>query len=343
MINRINHHILLEKAMINRIKHHIYVTEYLKKKDQYGDIPQTSTIDAIMAVKEFVQEGFSRGNITATVSLDVERVFNSAWWPSVLKNLPENGCPRNLFNLTKNYFSQRNATLATNNITIEREVSKCDPQGSCLGPGMWTFSYKSLLNLTFMSGTNIVAFTDYLLLLTRGKSVSEVVNIANIELNKVSRWAKENKVRFNRQKSKVMFMTRRKRKERKGVEVYLNNKHLSQVKTMKYLGVIIENKLTFREHITHVTEKCRKIIFALLKSAKLNRGISHKALKTLHTGDTVAPSIRGTGLGGDSKKDKLQQEVNLSAKANKHKNREGLQNGVKRSTVYNYRSNTHSH
>jgi len=53
---------------------------------------------------------------------------------------------------------------------------------------------------------------------------------------------------------------------------------------MKYLGIIIEDKLTFREHITHVTEKCRKIIFALSKSAKLNWGLSHKALKTLYTG-----------------------------------------------------------
>jgi len=53
---------------------------------------------------------------------------------------------------------------------------------------------------------------------------------------------------------------------------------------MKYLGIIIDNKLTFREHITHVTEKCRKIIFALSRSAKLNWGLSHKALKTLYTG-----------------------------------------------------------
>jgi hypothetical protein len=41
---------ILEKALINRINHHIYVTEYLKK-NQYGFIPQTSIIDAIMAVK----------------------------------------------------------------------------------------------------------------------------------------------------------------------------------------------------------------------------------------------------------------------------------------------------
>jgi len=45
-------------------------------------------------------------------------------------------------------------------------------------------------------------------------------------------------------------MTQRKRKEREDLEVYLKNKPLRQVKTMKYLGIIIERKLTFREHIT---------------------------------------------------------------------------------------------
>jgi len=67
------------------------------------------------------------------------------------------------------------------------------------------------------------------------------------------------------------------------LEVYLNNKHLRQVTAMKYLGIIIDNKLTFREQITHVTEKCRKI-FALSKSEKPNGGLSHKSLKTLYTG-----------------------------------------------------------
>ena len=86
------------------------------------------------------------------------------------------------------------------------------------------------------------------------------------------------------QKSKVMLMTRRKRIERKDLDVYLNNKHLRQVKNVKYLGIILDSKLTFREHITHATEKCRKIIFALSKAAKLNWGLGHKALKTLYTG-----------------------------------------------------------
>jgi len=39
-----------------------------------------------------------------------------------------------------------------------------------------------------------------------------------------------------------MLMSRRKRKERGEVEVYLNNKLLKQVQTMKHLGIIIDKK-----------------------------------------------------------------------------------------------------
>ena len=123
-----------------------------------------------MAVTEFIEEGFRTGEATVTVSLDVEGAFNSAWWPSVLKNLKGSGCPRNLYNLTKSYFSQRTATLSTNNIKLERIVSRGCPQGSCLEPGLWNILYNSLLNLQFSNCTKVIAFADNLILLTRAKS-----------------------------------------------------------------------------------------------------------------------------------------------------------------------------
>jgi len=90
---------ILQKALITRINHHIYKTEFLNR-NQYGFIPQTKTTDTGMALKELVQKGFSKGEITVIVSLDVEVAFNSAWVPSVLKSLQESSCPRNLYKLT---------------------------------------------------------------------------------------------------------------------------------------------------------------------------------------------------------------------------------------------------
>jgi len=101
---------ILEMALINRAKYYINSTEFLNKT-QYGFIPQTGTTDGDMAAKYFVQEGCSKGEITANVSLDVEGTFNSAWSPCVLKNLQESGYPQNLYNITKNYVCKRRANM----------------------------------------------------------------------------------------------------------------------------------------------------------------------------------------------------------------------------------------
>ena len=81
-----------------------------------------------------------------------------------------------------------------------------------------------------------------------------------------------------------MLMTRRKRKERKELEIYLNDKTLLQVHSLKYLDIILDSKLTFREHINYMAEKCAKLIFTLSILARFSWGLKHKALKTIDTG-----------------------------------------------------------
>jgi hypothetical protein len=55
------------------------------------------------------------------------------------------------------------------------------------------------------------------------------------------------------------------------------------VHNLKYLGIIFDSTLTFREHIHYMPEECTKLIFALSKSANLNWGLNQTALKTIYT------------------------------------------------------------
>ncbi len=48
----------------------------------------------------------------------------------------------------------------------------------------------------------------------RAESVIEAENFANSEISRITNWAKNNKITFNEQKSKVMVVTRRKRREK---------------------------------------------------------------------------------------------------------------------------------
>jgi len=69
-----------------------------------------------------------------------------------------------------------------------------------------------------------------------------------------------------------MLMSRRKREERGEVVVYLNNNLLKQVKTMKYLWIIIDKKLTIRELKKQATDKFTKLISYFIKISKTELG-----------------------------------------------------------------------
>jgi len=84
--------------------------------------------------------------------------------------------------------------------------------------------FNSLLTLKYSNHTKSVAFANGLVIMIKAESIREAKNIANVDLSKISAWAVNNKIRFNEYKSKVMLMTRRKRKERKEIEICLNNK-----------------------------------------------------------------------------------------------------------------------
>jgi len=165
-----------------------------------------------MEAKKFIEPELEKRKFVIMTALDVKGAFNVAWWPSVLKSLKDAECPRNLYYLSQGYFSQRTAALTTNNISIERRVTKGCPQGSCCGPGFWNLLYNSIFKLQFTSHTKVIAFGDYLIILTKGESIVEAENYTNLELRKISDWAQKNKLTFNENKSKVMLMSRRKRK-----------------------------------------------------------------------------------------------------------------------------------
>jgi len=169
---------VLEKIMINRINHHVYSRGYINE-NQYGFRPQKCTIDAAMAIKDFVQ-GLATVEVIALVSLDVQGAFDAAWWPEILNELQECKCPKNLYELTKSYFSQRIASWSTNSLRMDKEISRGLSQGSCSGPGLWNLQYNSLLELKYIKRTIVVAFTDDLIIATRGESVRAVENYVNV-------------------------------------------------------------------------------------------------------------------------------------------------------------------
>jgi hypothetical protein len=93
-------------------------------ENQFGLRQQKSTVDAAMAIKIFAQESLDAGEVIALISLDIQGAFDEAWRPGVLRELKESKCPKNLYNLTMSYFTQRTAALTTNSLRTDKLVRR---------------------------------------------------------------------------------------------------------------------------------------------------------------------------------------------------------------------------
>ena len=59
---------------------------------------------------------------------------------------------------------------------------------------------------------------------------------------------------------------------------------------MKYVGIVLYEKFNFNPHVQHVADRCTKLINDLYKSAKIDWGLNHAALRTIYTG-AILPLI----------------------------------------------------
>jgi hypothetical protein len=223
---------ILEKLLIDRILHHVYSNNLLNKKP-YGFIPQKSTLDAEMAVKEAKK-------CVILVSLDVQGAFDAAWWPSILNNLKDLSCPKNLYSLVQDYLKNIVASLSSKTTSAEKVLSKGCPQGSCSGPGLWNIFYNSLLNLKYSQNTEVLAFADDIIILTKGSNTKEAEMYCNQDVKIVTNWAKDNKIRFNENKSEVLLISRKRKRRDEQINIFLNTRRLELVEELKYLGIYLD-------------------------------------------------------------------------------------------------------
>ena len=104
--------------------------------------------------------------------------------------------------------------------------------------------------------------------------------MANNELAKLSDWFAANKLSINIKKSNfMMFRSRQKRQTLDGLKVCLCNNEINRVKEIVFLGVVIDEHLTWIPHISNVTRKISKAVGIMYKASFC---LNKRALLTLY-------------------------------------------------------------
>ena len=129
------------------------------------------------------------------------------------------------------------------------------PQGSILGPLLFTLYVNDITNTS--SILDFILFADDTTILYSSKDINNDINIVNEELKEVTNWFKANKLSVNATITNFMIMGTPHMtsvKTRSDLSVTLNRTILERVKTTKFLGVLIDECLTWKNHIDCISK-----------------------------------------------------------------------------------------
>lgn len=257
---------LYEQLLTIRLKSELQRTGGLSDR-QFGFTEGRQTVDAVRAVIKTAREAeefaAQHRRMCAVVTLDVKNAFNSASWQIILERLSLKKINSGLIGIIRSYLSNRKIVLDAQDISKEIEVNSGVPQGSVLGPTLWNILYDDLLRLEYPEGVTLIGFADDIALVATEKNERVLMNKVNAGLLMIARWMKENLLSLAPQKTEAIILTKKRKLPQISFEL-LGNVIRPQNK-IKYLGIWLDPKLTFAEHVNQTIRKAERTTTALSK------------------------------------------------------------------------------
>jgi len=240
-------------------------------KNQYGFQNNASTDLAVSdMVNEIVNE-LDKGRYVASIFIDLQKAFDTVNHAKLIKKLESIGVRGISLELFKNYLRSRKICTRINKFTSAYKYINIGlPQGSVLGPTLYLIY---IHDLQYNLDCSYKVFADDTCLLISHKDPIVLQNIVSQKLKKYVDWLKKNKLIINAAKTKYMIF-KNVNKPSIRLDLAIENVCLEEVQIIKYLGVMIDNKLSWLPHIERITKKIVPLLGKLKRlGTKFNKRI----------------------------------------------------------------------
>ena len=221
----------------------------------------------------------SRGDFVRRDSVCIpQKAFDTVDHEILLRKLNHYGIRGISNSWFKSYLSHRTQYVSVSGFKSTIKLIKHGvPQGSVLGPLLFLIYINDLHNAIkyrmvhhFADDTNLLLFDNSL------KSLKKKINI---DLKLLCHWLSANKISLNSSKTEYILFHHKQKTINYQLKLKINGKRLYPSTFIKYLGVFLDENLSWRKHIDTLSLKLRRANGAL---AKLRHYLSPTVLVTVY-------------------------------------------------------------
>ena len=168
---------------------------------------------------------------------------------------------RKYIKLLKSYLSNRTQYVHYNSHDSDKKtITHGVPQDSMLGPLLFFFyindfsrSYDLLFSISFADDTSVIEGTNY----------DKVIDIVNKELELINIWLRANQLTFSVKDTLHDVPSHIIKHNLRNITI--NGKNVAYNKNTKFMCVIIDNKLTWSDHIIYIWKKSLNLSVSFIK------------------------------------------------------------------------------
>lgn len=246
---------IVEKVI--KIRINMFMDEHKVMNDvQFGFRSNHSTTAQLVRICDSTTHAFNIKKYTGLMLFDIEKAFDTMWHNGLLHKMIAKNFPIYIIKIIKSYLSNRIFTVFINNSFSTEKIFNCGvPQGSILGLVLYTIF---ISDIPIEKNTELALYADDTNSYTRSWRLKTVTNRLSKSAIRVEKHFFKWKTKLNNTKTEAILLTRRRPKQIP--ELKIGNKIIAWKTTVKYLGLKLDNKLYFTEHIKYV---CNKALLAM--------------------------------------------------------------------------------
>ena len=255
---------VLEKVVANQVHSYLSFNKLLTS-NQFGFRPKHSTEHLLIKIQNYIFKCKQANDHCLAVFIDLKKAFDTVKTETLIEKIRHYGLPHEWF---RDYLSNRAQYVhIEGENSDELEISCGVPQGSILGPLLFLIYINDLPNATkFLT----LLYADDTTFLAKHKSLSQLYTHTNKMLLEAEEWFSANQLTLHPKKTRYILFT--KKTQATTEQLLLCGAKIERIhelgteKSFKLVGVHIDEQLSWKYHIKHLSNKITQTIIMLTRS-----------------------------------------------------------------------------